>query len=33
MVAGSEARKVVWDSSVKDLECHVLERPQILMGT
>ena len=26
-VDGSEARMVVWDSTVKDLECYVLERP------
>lgn len=33
VVAGSEARKVVWESTAKGLECWVLKRPPILMDT
>lgn len=32
VVDGPEARKVVWDSDMKDLECCVLQRLEILMG-
>lgn len=33
VVGGSETRKVVWDSTRKDLGCRVLKHHQILMGT